>query len=70
MAAVIQVPRVEQRAELRIYGSETAEDFDPDSLTSLLGITPTTVWRRGDVLRFGRIRDAAVWWWETDVRAE
>ena len=70
MAAVIRAPRVEQKAELRIYGTDVAEDFDPDTLTSLLGITPTKVWRQGDVLRSGRRRAATVWWWETRERVE
>ncbi|MEV5966206.1 DUF4279 domain-containing protein [Kribbella sp. NPDC051952] len=70
MAGVIRTPRVEQRAELRVYASDTGEDFDPESLTSLLGIIPSKVMRRGDVLRSGRVRDVTVWWWETPERVE
>ncbi|MFG1911667.1 DUF4279 domain-containing protein [Kribbella sp. NPDC048928] len=67
---MIRRPRVEQLAELRIRGMNTSEDFDPDSLTSLLDVSPTKVWRQGDALRSGRIHRATVWWWEGRERVE
>ncbi len=39
--------RVEQRAELVVYPTEETDDFDPDALTALLGITPTKLYRKG-----------------------
>lgn len=62
--------RVEQRAELRIYGPAEGPDLDPDGLTRALGIEPHTVARRGDVLRSGRVRPCTVWWWQTPDRRE
>jgi len=43
--------RVEQRAELVVYPTEETDDFDPDALTALLGITPIKLYRR---MRFSR----------------
>ena len=42
--------RVEQRAELVVYPTEETDDFDPDALTALLGITPTKLSRKDEVL--------------------
>lgn len=62
--------RIEQRAELRIYGPTEGPDLDPDALTRALGIEPHTVARRGDVLRSGRVRPCTIWWWQTPDRPE
>ena len=60
--------RIEQRAELRIYGPTEGPDLEPERLTRELGFEPHTVSRRGDVLRGGRIRPCTVWWWQTPDR--
>ena len=70
MVAVKTAPYVEQRAELRVYGSESGHDFDPDDLTALLAIAPHTVWRRGESLRSGRTRPATVWWWQSETQVD
>lgn len=62
--------RVEQRAELRIYGPEAGPDFDPDELSGRLCIAPHTVWRRGETLRSGRVRPSTLWWRQTPDRDE
>jgi hypothetical protein len=62
--------RVEQRAEVVVYPTEETDDFDPDALTALLGITPTKLYRKGEVLESGRVRPFSAWMWETAERAE
>jgi hypothetical protein len=62
--------RVEQRAQLVAYPTEETGDFDPDAFTELLDITPTKVYRRGEVLRSGRVRPYSAWMWETAERVE
>jgi hypothetical protein len=62
--------RVEQRAELVAYPTEETDDFDPDAFTELLDITPTKVYRRGEVLKNGRVRPYSAWMWETAERVE
>jgi hypothetical protein len=62
--------RVEQRAELVAYPANESDDFDPEAFTSLVGITPTTVYRKGEVLRSGRVRPYSAWMWETAERVE
>ena len=62
--------RVEQRAELVVYPTEETDDFDPDALTALLGITPTKLYRRDEVLKTGRVRPFSAWMWETAERLE
>jgi hypothetical protein len=45
-------------AELALYG----EGFDPDSITSTLGIVPTRTWRKGDPIRNGPlVRKECCW---------
>lgn len=70
MVAVKIAPYVEQRAELRVYGTESGDDFDPDDLTAQLGIAPHAVWRRGESLRSGRTQVATVWWWQTETQSD
>src|SRR6476620_2928716 len=62
--------RVEQRAELVVYPTEETDDFDPDALTALLGITPTKLYRKDEVLKTGRVRPFSAWMWETAERLE
>ncbi len=62
--------RVEQRAQLVAYPAQETDDFEPDGFSELLGITPTTVYRKGEVLRSGRVRPYSAWIWETAERVE
>ena len=62
--------RVEQRAEMVVYPTEETDDFDPDALTALLGINPTKLYRKGEVLKSGRVRPFSAWMWETAERVE
>ena len=62
--------RVEQRAELVAFPAQETDDFEPDAVSELLGITPTNVYRRGEVLRGGRVRPHSRWVWETAKRVE
>jgi len=62
--------RVEQRAELVVYPERETDDFDPDAFSELLGFTPTTVYRRGEVLTSGRVRPYSAWMWTTPERVE
>jgi hypothetical protein len=62
--------RVEQRAELVAFPADELDDFDPDALTESLGVRPTTVHRKGDVLESGRVRPFNMWMWETPERVE
>jgi hypothetical protein len=62
--------RIEQRAELRIYGPTEGPDLDPEGLTRDLGFEPHMVARRGDVLRSGRMRPCTLWLWQTPERQE
>jgi len=62
--------RVEQRAELVAFAGEEADDFDPVALTELLAISPTKVYRRGEVLKSGRVRPFSMWVWQTVERVE
>lgn len=62
--------RVEQRAELVAYPATETDDFEPDAFSALLGIPPTTVYRRGEVLRSGRARPYSAWIWKTAERVE
>jgi hypothetical protein len=62
--------RVEQHAELVAFPANEVDDFDPDALTSSLGIAPTSVHRKGEVLRSRRIRPYSAWKWETARRVE
>jgi hypothetical protein len=62
--------RVEQRAELVAFPAVEGNDFEPDALSGLLGITPTRTYRRGEVGRSGRVRPHSLWIWETPERVE
>lgn len=62
--------RVEQRAELVAYPARETDDFEPDALSQLLGVAPTNVYRRGEVLRSGRVRPFSAWIWKTAERIE
>lgn len=62
--------RVEQRAELVAFPAAETDDFDPDAFTALLGIAPTKVYRKGEVLKSGRVRPFSAWICETADRVE
>jgi hypothetical protein len=62
--------RVEQRAELVAYPANETGDFDPEAFSELLGIAPTTIYRRGEVLRSGRVRPYSAWIWKSAERVE
>jgi len=62
--------RVEQRAELVAFPAVEGDDFEPDALSELLGITPTRIYRRGEVGSNGRVRPYSLWMWETPERVE
>lgn len=62
--------RIEQRAELVAYAAEETDDFDPAALTELLGISPTTAYMKGDVLKSGRVHPFSSWVWQTVERVE
>lgn len=42
----------------------TGFDADPDEVTAILGLAPTSVGRMGERLRSGRVRDFNGWWLE------
>lgn len=58
--------RNEQRAEIRVYAASEDGDYDPDAFTERIGIEPTRLYRKGEILRSGRPRGHTVWWWETE----
>jgi hypothetical protein len=62
--------RVEQSAELRIYGATDGPDFDPDELTTRLGVVPHSIRRRGEPGRNGRVARCSSWQWSTPQRIE
>lgn len=62
--------RIEQRAELCVYGPTEGPDLDTEGLTRDLGFEPHMVARRGDVLRSGRVRPCTLWLWQTQERQE
>ncbi|MCB2410299.1 DUF4279 domain-containing protein [Hymenobacter lucidus] len=48
-----------------VYFSLQGADFDPDEVTTRLGITPTKTWRKGDQKSYGIPRQNTAWIWET-----
>jgi hypothetical protein len=55
------VSREDEKNEYRICFGMTAEDLDPDLVTSLLGLAPSLTFRRGDVTRGGRVLGFGKW---------
>ncbi|WP_353952142.1 DUF4279 domain-containing protein [Knoellia sp. S7-12] len=62
--------RVQQRAELVAYAANEDDDFDPVALTEFLGIDPTSVHRKGELLKGGRVRPFSAWMWSTADQVE
>lgn len=62
--------RVEQRAELVTYPADETADFDPHGFTALIGIHPTSLYLKGEVMESGRTRPFSAWMYETADRVE
>lgn len=62
--------RVEQRAELVAYPADESVDFDPHEFTALVGIHPTSIYLKGEVMQSGRTRPFSAWMYETVGRIE
>ena len=62
--------RVEQRAQFVAFPTLEADDFDPDALSGLLGLTPARTRQRGKAGMSGRVRPHSLWSWETPERVE
>jgi hypothetical protein len=62
--------RVQQRAELVAYPADESADFDPHGFTALVGIHPTSIHLKGEVMQSGRTRPFSAWMYETADRIE
>lgn len=67
--SVADQTRVVQIGEL-VLGCADETDFDPDAVTSRLGITPSRCWKRGQTRPAGHLARTTKWIWQTPEQTQ